>query len=184
MRTQFGYIFWGLIFVVLHFKINGFDILPDIIGYGMIVMGASRLAAHSNQFHVASSFSILLAIFWVIGLAITGDAEFLLGIVVGIANCAMMWSLLGGVAEFTTARNRTDLAESAYQLRVFYVAFIAGVFVFSLIARNSGAFGGLIAIVAVILMITLLVLIMRLIHRVRYEVADEEGSVTPADPAT
>jgi hypothetical protein len=173
MRAQFGYVFWGLIFVLLHFKINGFDLLPDIIGFGLIAIGASNLAVLSQQFRLASSLSIVLAILWAIGLAISGDAGILFGVLVTILNCAMMWSLLGGIIDFTTSRDRRDLAELAQKYRVFYVGFMAGMYILVIVARGSGALGGLIAIAAIVVMITLLVLIMRLVHRVRYEVAQE-----------
>jgi hypothetical protein len=41
MSTSFGYIFWGLILVILDFKINGFDLLPDVIGYVLVGIGSA-----------------------------------------------------------------------------------------------------------------------------------------------
>ena len=54
------YIFAGWLLVLIHFRINGFDILPDFIGYGLIFAGVDRLSARSNYFHKARIFALLM----------------------------------------------------------------------------------------------------------------------------
>lgn len=56
------YIFFGWLLVFIHFRINGFDILPDFAGYGLIFAGVDRLSARSNYFNKARIFSVLMGI--------------------------------------------------------------------------------------------------------------------------
>ncbi|MBY0121845.1 hypothetical protein [Bacillus sp. S/N-304-OC-R1] len=55
-------IFWGLIFVLVDLNIVYFDLLPDIIGYLIVVSGLSQLQPHSSYFSKAKVFGILLAL--------------------------------------------------------------------------------------------------------------------------
>lgn len=55
-------IFWGLIFVLVDFNIVFFDLLPDTIGYLIVVSGLSQLQPHSSYFSKAKVFGILLAL--------------------------------------------------------------------------------------------------------------------------
>lgn len=54
------YIFAGWLLVLIYFRINGFDILPDFIGYGLIFAGVDRLSARSDYFHKARIFALLM----------------------------------------------------------------------------------------------------------------------------
>lgn len=53
MRSSFGYIFWGLLIVMVDININGFDILPDVLGHILVATGTARLAPLSSQFVTA-----------------------------------------------------------------------------------------------------------------------------------
>lgn len=57
------YIFWGYIFVFFHLKINGFDLLADVIGWALIAAGLSGLADKSEHFSKAKPWAIGLAIY-------------------------------------------------------------------------------------------------------------------------
>ncbi len=56
------HIFWGLFFVFFHFRINGFDLLPDILGYLFVSYGLYTLADKNNHFKNALCCSIGLVI--------------------------------------------------------------------------------------------------------------------------
>ncbi|MBE6962415.1 MAG: hypothetical protein E7445_08180 [Ruminococcaceae bacterium] len=47
-----GKIFAGLLFVFLHFRINGFDLLPDFVGYllsGVLLQGVEGLRGMAGR---------------------------------------------------------------------------------------------------------------------------------------
>jgi hypothetical protein len=60
-REGFMKIFWGLLFVVLDIRIDSIDfILPDFIGYILIVKGLSLLAPEHRGFRKARVFALIM----------------------------------------------------------------------------------------------------------------------------
>jgi hypothetical protein len=60
-RIAFIRIFWGLLFVVLDIRINSIDlILPDFIGYILVVTGLNFLAPQDRWFRRARVFAIIM----------------------------------------------------------------------------------------------------------------------------
>ena len=55
-----SYIFFGWQLVFLNFTINGFDILPDFIGYLLIFAGVNKLAEKSPYFSEARIFALVM----------------------------------------------------------------------------------------------------------------------------
>lgn len=51
----FSKLFWGFLIILLDFRIQGFDILPDIIGYLMIYSGLTQLIYLSEHFKYAKN---------------------------------------------------------------------------------------------------------------------------------
>lgn len=60
MRKYFTRIAWGLLFALLDFRINAFDLLPDALGYGMIFFALDELAKSSPGYRVPSAIAKLL----------------------------------------------------------------------------------------------------------------------------
>jgi hypothetical protein len=87
-------------------------------------------------------------------------------------NCGMVWSLLGGIIDFTRSKERHDLAEKAQNRRVAYVVSMGVIWLLLLVARESRSLAALAAVTALIAMLVILVLILHLVHRVRFEVAE------------
>ena len=54
--------FYGLLFTVINIRIQGFDIVPDIIGYIMIIVGLGRIEKYEEKFSMAKKISIVLAV--------------------------------------------------------------------------------------------------------------------------
>ncbi len=61
-RHAFDKFYTGFLFVLIDFRIQGFDVLPDIIGYIFLAVGLSALAAYGNNFKTASFFNIPMMI--------------------------------------------------------------------------------------------------------------------------
>jgi hypothetical protein len=168
MSTYFGCIFWGLLLVVLDFSINGFDVLPDVIGYGLVGYGTARLINQCDAFRTVSALSWFLAVGSVMMLLISDrSAARFFGLAMTGFQCAMIWTLMGGVMVLATDHNRLDLAERAARRRIAYVALTAAIIFLGLIPD-----GGLLAPLAIVLLVGVFIalgMILHLIHRVRYE---------------
>lgn len=63
-------IFIGYLLLFLHFKINGFDLLPDFLGFIFIFAGLGKLSEESNYFKKARPFSVIMAVIEVVSLAL------------------------------------------------------------------------------------------------------------------
>lgn len=54
--------FWGLIFTVINIRIQGFDIVPDVVGYIMVIVGLGRIEKYEKNFTMAKWAAIILAV--------------------------------------------------------------------------------------------------------------------------
>ena len=167
---HFSHLFWGLLLVILDFSINGFDLLVDGVGYLIVAAGCRGLSPLSTKFATARSLCFSLAVLWLLGFAVHGDLAVAYGLITMVVNCAMIWQLLGGVAEFSMSRQRQDLAARAGNRRVAYVSMTVAASLFAFAMQGSRNAGPL-AIILVIGMLVLNVMILHLLHRVRVELA-------------
>ena len=55
-------IFIGYILIFFHFKINGFDLLPDFIGYALIAYGLGQMAEDSEYYVKAKPWAVVLTV--------------------------------------------------------------------------------------------------------------------------
>ncbi len=60
---KYNKLFWGLIITLLDFRIMGFNILPDIVGYIMIIYALTDLEKHHSDYEKAKPFAVALLIF-------------------------------------------------------------------------------------------------------------------------
>lgn len=63
--TPLGMVVAGLLLVVNDFRFNGLDLIPDLIGWGIVLGGLAKLAGRSPWFTaaaVAASFGVVLGI--------------------------------------------------------------------------------------------------------------------------
>lgn len=103
-------IFIGYILIFFHLKINGFDLLPDFIGYILIVIGLGQLAAESEQFVKAKSWAVIMTIVSVFSCIVGlfgGGYNFALSLVSLVFCCIglyLMYLIGHGISE--TEKNR------------------------------------------------------------------------------
>ena len=170
MRSYFSRLFWGLLLVVFDFSINNFDLLPDGIGYLIVASGCGGLVVLSPRFSTAKTLSFVLAALWLIGFAIHGEIATAYGIATTVVNCVFIWQLLGGIAEFATKCQRSDIAMRAHNRRIAYAAIMTGTTCLGLMMHGSRNAGPIVVLI-VISMLVLMVMILHLIHRVKIELA-------------
>jgi len=58
--NAFNRLFWGSLLVLVDIRLNGFDIVVDLPGYVLILMGCTALAATSRRFRAAAFATIPL----------------------------------------------------------------------------------------------------------------------------
>lgn len=56
--TGYSKLFWGFLILLLDFRINGFDIIPDLIGYLFISNGLGMLNTWNPHFEQAKKFAL------------------------------------------------------------------------------------------------------------------------------
>jgi hypothetical protein len=110
---------------MIDFKINGFDILPDIIGYILFAVGLSILAENSIYFVKARNFNIPMMILSVFSIyekpAQGGGIQLgplgLFGVLVAVAALVLgllvVYNLFMGIKEMAESRGQIDIYEEA-----------------------------------------------------------------------
>jgi hypothetical protein len=171
MIARFGQIFWGLLLAFVHIRINGVEILPNCIGYGLIAVGCGGLTAVSPCFSTARLLSWMLAVLSIVSWVLPAGDATALGILELIGNCSMMWFLLGGVMALATDRDRLDLFQRASNRRVAYAVLMSLVTIAGWSGLGSGDAAVVIALLLIFCVYALLCMILHLIYRVKKELA-------------
>ncbi|MDF3000113.1 MAG: hypothetical protein K0Q48_232 [Bacillota bacterium] len=55
-------VFWGLILTAINIRIQGFDIVPDPIGYIMAIVGLGRIKVYDSYFEHAKKVTLILLV--------------------------------------------------------------------------------------------------------------------------
>jgi hypothetical protein len=126
-EKEFGKFYWGFIFIMLSFRIQGVDILPDIVGYILFAIGFSSLSTRSDYFKTAGNYNIpmiILSLFSIYqapaqaqNVASGGGIllSFLLGAATMILNLFIAYNLFMGIREMEKQRKQDALALEATQ---------------------------------------------------------------------
>lgn len=145
-RAAFDKFYLGFLFILIDFKIQGFDILPDIIGYILFAVGFSMLIPYSEYFRKASYANIPMIIISVFsiyekpaqGSGINFGPLGLLGIPIAIAtfviSLLVVYYLFMGIIEMAQSKGLGAIADEAYtrwkQFLYLQIAGIALIFLF------------------------------------------------------
>jgi len=124
----------GVLCTFLDVRAGGVDLLPDVVGYGLIALGASALVPLEAAFRrarllawvlAAVSLANLVEVRWF--LAEHGDLTYTYNplwpaLVLGaVLDIVAFWFLIGGVRRLAVGRCRMVMARSAEQYRSIYV---------------------------------------------------------------
>lgn len=187
MTTAFAQLFWGFLFTLADFRVNGFDILPDVVGFLLISLACNSLRRMNTRFSTAYPIAVILLVVSVIdllriggvrldalgmgdapGSVIVGSA--LVGLALFVLDLVMVYQICSGIREMAATRSLHELASEAQSRWVMYVVTAtAGFVVFgvsALAAFLSGSLGGMVAIfglffVAYIVVIVLFLIMLR-----------------------
>jgi len=123
--NAFNKLYWGFLFIMVDFKLQGFDIFPDMIGYLFFAAGFSMLVLNSEYFKKAGRFNIgmiLLSIFSIyeppaqgggIQLGPLGLFGILIGILSMVLSLLVVYNLFMGIKEMSTVSGRADIYEES-----------------------------------------------------------------------
>ena len=175
----FSKIFWGFLFS-FDFRIQGFDILPDIIGYWLIYLGLKELVSMGAHFAKAKKYSVILGIISVFDLyqvqmplqqfnvgPLTG-LVILMGIIIAIIDLLMVFHLCHGIAELAEGRGIIDLKTIALNRWKYYLYLRVATVVVGPIALIIPPLVMLLFIPLIIISIIVFVLMMGLMKQAEY----------------
>ena len=122
-----GKIFAGLLFVFLHFRINGFDLLPDFVGYLLIWRGMKSVSEYTSwQTGWAAAAAVAsVAIFGVslAGIRFPGVLGTGVNLVITALHMAVTFDIVRGLEELEQLSG-ADL-QAVWLRKVWYIILIA-----------------------------------------------------------
>jgi len=134
IEKGFNQLYWGFLFTMLDFRIQGFDVLPDFVGYLLFASGFGILAANSMYFKKASKLNIpmiILSIFTIyerpkqepgINIDLLGS---IVGIVSLILGLLIIYYLFAGVKEMSVNVHQDIYEEADIRWRQYLMLQIA-----------------------------------------------------------
>jgi hypothetical protein len=168
--TRFLQILVGLLLIFLDLRLNGFDVLPDFVGYALVALGCGGLGDCSHSFLTAQKLSWILAVVDVAGYFV--PRHLLLAAIILALNCSLIWFLCGGIIELATRRNRADISQRAMGVRIVYVFLTTLTFLMAILLEGSRDAAPLVIVLVITGMIVMFFLVL-LIYRVMQELAAE-----------
>lgn len=142
----FRKLYWGFLFIMLDFKLQGVDILPDIIGYIFFAVGFSMLATNSINFKKAGNFNIpmiIISVFYIYERPVQNEGvQFgpfgLLGIPITIGilvlSLLVVYYLFMGIKDMAQVQEQSNIYEEANnRWKQFLYLQLAGLLAFVLI---------------------------------------------------
>ena len=139
-------VFWGMLFILIDLQISGFDILPDIIGCVIAIIGFHQLGEKSEHFKRGRNILLVLtafiAVVWLLPnhliIQTEGNATNWIALLISIAffvlDLMLVYSLCSGIHDVATRMGRSDLAETAMRRWKYYWVVVLSTFLIMFIA--------------------------------------------------
>ncbi|RJX40264.1 hypothetical protein D3P09_12980 [Paenibacillus pinisoli] len=168
VQDSFNKFFWGFLFIMFDFRIQGFDIMPDIIGYILFTLGLLALSEYNHHFAQGKTYSMIMAVLSIFSIyerpAQGGGVHInFMGTIVALVSIVLLlmivYHLLMGIKEMAARQQQPGIVEEAEKKWTYFLIYqIASLFLFVLIFIPPLFIMGAIAmfIVTIILMATLM----------------------------
>lgn len=126
-ERAFRNFYFGFLFVMIDFRLNGFDLLPDVVGYAFFAAGLSVLAERNFHFSNARTFNIVMIILSLFsiyerpvqntgGFNINFDPlGFLIGIASLIFSLLVIYHIFMGIKTMADEIEESSISEEAEQ---------------------------------------------------------------------
>ncbi len=125
---------WGLLLILLDFRLGGFDLLPDVIGWLLLYSGLSLVREEKDAFQKAGRMAIPMALLSLVTLynppaepgtvwpaGPLGVWSILLGIVYLVLTLWTVYQLFQGIMGMAEAQGNRDLEEEIRTRGLQYV---------------------------------------------------------------
>jgi len=124
-ESGFNKLYWGFLFIMLSFRIQGFDILPNIVGYLFFASGFRDLIKNSNYFSIAAKYNlpmIILSVFSIyeapvhasgIQLGVLGIFSIPIAIASFVLNLLVVYNLFMGIKVMAEKQEQFDLVRAS-----------------------------------------------------------------------
>jgi hypothetical protein len=132
-ESGFNKLFWGFLFIMLGFKIQGFDILPNIVGYLLFASAFSNLDSSITYFSTAAKYNIpmiVLSLFSIyerpaqgtgLQLGLLGVFTIPLAIASFVLNLLVVYNLFMGIRDMAKKREQSDLVHDSDKMWTQYL---------------------------------------------------------------
>jgi hypothetical protein len=167
----FNKFYWGFFFVMIDFRFQGVDILPDIIGYFFFAAGLAALASANSCFEKAKSlntFMIVLSILEIyekpvqvsgINFGVFGPIGFIIGIAATILNLYVIYNLFMGIRNLAREQDKMLISEEAERRWTQYLMLqLSSLFIIILVVIPPLAVIALIALFIFLIILTVIIL--------------------------
>lgn len=147
----------GLGFILIDFSVQARDILPDILGYIMLVIGLMPLTSANPHFTRARNVAIIMIIIsalsfitpirsFVMEMADIAVISVLFSLALYVIELIFMYSIFMGIGELARSKQKNSIFVRTMQLWKYYWTFILISFFGTIIALFLGVLGLLIII--------------------------------------
>ncbi|MWV43429.1 hypothetical protein GRF59_07260 [Paenibacillus sp. HJL G12] len=165
----FLHLFWGFLFLI-DIRINGFDVLPDVIGYVLFFLGFVKLENRfrSQHFHKAKNMSVGMIVLSMMSLVLSWTSPqawafyFLFITMLTILKLYIVFHLCYGISDLAGRRGLHEFQNKAIQRWRWFIAVAAAVFIMMLIAPLAPMLVMIMSIVLLIASLVIYVLMMLL----------------------
>ena len=156
-------------FIMIDFRLQGIDILPDVIGYILFAVGFSTLAINSSHFKKAGNFNILMiivSIFQIYEKPAQGSGiqintvGILVGLVSLIVGLVVVYHLFQGIKEIAARQQKMEIFEEAEKRwHHYFILQLAALFAFIFVIFPPLMIVYLITVLVFVLIITYKIMI-------------------------
>lgn len=167
IRSAFDKLGWGFLFIMIDFRLQGFDILPDVIGYLFFAAGLSALAEQNEMFKKAVPLNVVMIIISIFSIyerpAQEGGVYFnpfgmLIGILSLIFGLFVAYLVFRGIQQMADEHGAKDINEEAGKRWTQYLALqMAAIAAYLLLFIPPLAVVYIVALLVVSFMLTFLI---------------------------
>jgi hypothetical protein len=175
--SPFGKLFWGFLIAFIDIRINGFDLIIDLLGYVVVVIGLGELARINGKFARARPYATVLLILSALDLftrtPTDSSPEGLFGhpglaiafsIALLFVNLMLVNLICRGIGEMADRAGNSDLSDLSKTRWVFFVfSYVVSTLLIVLAFAGEGLVT--LALASVIVSLVAAILILGLIRR-------------------
>jgi len=140
----------------------------DGVGFLLIALGCSKLAAHSSKFRHSQKIALVLAALWLIFSVImprlgmsAGSFGWAVSVIGRALDMLMIWFVCSGIRELAIERQLLELAKKATRRGIAYAVMNLGMWIFGGFLIGLGLFNLLLNFIVLSLILHLLLVARR-----------------------